>query len=245
MDNGFHLVEYSDQYWKSELPSARERGFGSNIARAAEVFMYARREISAFVDIGAGPGFFSEAIRGLLPEISDLFWGVEKFPPPNNIRPLPDKQFVVGGISDMPIDYIDAGICVEVIEHLTPKMVFNLFKELAIKSRNDSCFLFNTGLPKYVKEEDRGYMDPLGRGHVLSWSVSGLNHLIRELGFQAIPLPGKTWAMIVEYRPTEKLELTTRIWKPIPATMNRLAGSKYGNLFRILGTESYRAYADY
>jgi hypothetical protein len=67
----------------------------------------------------------------------------------------------------------DAGVCIEVIEHLTPATLRTLVAQLAGRSRPGSLYLFNSGQPAFVEQEDPAYLDPHGRGHVVSYSIAG------------------------------------------------------------------------
>ena len=51
VDAGNGVVNYTETYWKEELSAARERSWGSALARVAEVFLYARIPIKKFIDI--------------------------------------------------------------------------------------------------------------------------------------------------------------------------------------------------
>src|SRR5687768_4948581 len=57
IDNGEHVFKYQNEYWKEELEAAKERAWGSAIARMSECFHYCRIPISRFIDIGTGPGY--------------------------------------------------------------------------------------------------------------------------------------------------------------------------------------------
>jgi spermidine synthase len=74
-------TNYQDLYWAKELLAAKSRASGVSIARAAEVFILARKQIKTFLDIGTGPGFFLDAILKYLPDSDATFLGVERFPP--------------------------------------------------------------------------------------------------------------------------------------------------------------------
>lgn len=72
---------YDENYWGAECAAARERSFGSSLNRVAEVFLYARIPIVKFVDIGSGPGYLLDSLSIVMPEHSDMFYGVELYPP--------------------------------------------------------------------------------------------------------------------------------------------------------------------
>ena len=238
IDAGKGLVNYTESYWKEQLPAARERSWGSALARVAEVFLYARTPIKRFIDIGSGPGYLLDAIQYQLPHSADIFYGNEIFPPGEEYC-TSNKNYLRGNLLDFEFVF-DAGSCIEVIEHLTPTMVRNLFGDLAVRSKANSIYIFNTGLSQYIKNEDLNYLDPLGRGHIMGWSIRGLQTLTRSLGFQILPIPGKTWAFIAEYRPDHQFngDLTDRIGKALPENINTLKDKKTGELLYILGLDT-------
>src|SRR5258708_21234840 len=102
IDLGRALVEYSDQYWKNELAASAERAYGAALARVAEVFLYARRPIDRFIDIGTGPGYLLDALTGLLPASSNKFFGIELFPPP---RHSTHPNYRVADTPDLPLAF--------------------------------------------------------------------------------------------------------------------------------------------
>jgi hypothetical protein len=242
LDRGEPLIAYGDAYWASELSSARERAFGSTLARMAEAVLYARRPIERFLDVGTGPGFFLDAIARYLPTKTATFHGVEKFPPPRE-RCSPSPQFIVGDVADVPFK-VDAGICIEVVEHLTPRMLEGMLSGLAKVSNPEALFVVNTGMPAYVLHEDRGYLDPVVRGHVVSYSIEGLRRLCARTGFRVHPIPGKTWAFALELdsraRPDE--DIRDRIWSALPENVRLLSDPEMGTLLYVLGLDTARAY---
>ncbi|MES1222593.1 MAG: class I SAM-dependent methyltransferase [Bacteroidota bacterium] len=242
IDRGESLVDYNGSYWTEELFSARQRSWGSALARVAELFLYARIPIKKFVDIGSGPGYLLDALAYQLPSSSDIFYANELFPPAAEYC-TKSKNYLKGSLLDLDFSF-DAGCCIEVIEHLTPAMVKQLFHDLAIKSAENRIYVFNTGLSQYVKNEDINYLDPILRGHIVSWSVKGLQCLVEDSGFRILPIPGKTWAMIAEFKPTHQFDgtLQDRIWQAVPENVNVLKDIKTGDLLYILGIETARAY---
>ena len=80
----------------------------------------------------------------------------------------------------------DAGVCIEVIEHLTPTILRNLVAQLAAVSRPGSLYLFNSGQPDFVEREDPAYLDPHGRGHIVSYSLAGAASIFGPAGFNVI-----------------------------------------------------------
>ncbi len=167
---------YAEDYWRSELSAARERCFGPAVLRVAETIAYCRIPIRGFVDIGAGTGWLLDALETLLPEVIDRFHAVELYPPPELHRTA-NPNYVVGALGDVRRVF-DAGVCIEVIEHLTPTTLRALVAQLAAVSRPGSLYLFNSGQPDFVEHEDSGYLDPHGRGHVVSYSLAGAANIL-------------------------------------------------------------------
>jgi len=241
IDAGKAIVNYSSGYWEEEIVAARERSWGASLARVAEVILYATIPIGRFIDIGSGPGYLLDALQYQLPSSSHLFYANELFPPAPRYRTR-NPNYFIGDFSRFDFSF-DAGCCIEVIEHLTPAMVKKLFCDLAKKSRQNSIYIFNTGLSDYIKQEDIEYLDPLRRGHIIGWSIKSLQHLVESIGFQILPIPGKKWAFIAEYQATHSFDsLEDRIWKALPENVNILRDAKTGQLMYVLGLETARAY---
>lgn len=131
IDKGFNIVSYNadDDYWKNELCAAKERSYKDALARMSELFYYSRIKINKFIDIGTGPGYFLDAVSIYLPDNKKMFYGIEKYPPKRKFR-TNSKNYVIGDINDLK-DKFEAGMCIEVIEHLTPKMLDNLLLGLS------------------------------------------------------------------------------------------------------------------
>src|SRR6266550_4539574 len=81
IDNGNFLITYDEFYWKEELYAAKERSWGTSLARIAELFLYARLPIRKFIDIGSGPGYLLDAIQYYFPSSQEIFYATELFPP--------------------------------------------------------------------------------------------------------------------------------------------------------------------
>jgi hypothetical protein len=234
---------YADDYWDSELAAARERCFGPAVLRVAETIAYCRIPIRAFLDIGAGTGWLLDALRTLLPEVIDLFHAVERFPPPLPHR-TGNANYLIGTVADTRQTF-DAGVCIEVIEHLAPHIFRHLAMELAAVSRPGSLYLFNSGQPEFVECEDPAYLDPHGRGHIVSYSLAGAASILEPAGFNVIALPGRAWAFLAEFGPHQPVNaeaLLARLWHPVPENVSMLRAAHFGELIRCAGIEAARAY---
>lgn len=239
IDGGLFPRSYDPSYWEMEVQAARSRSFGVSLARAAETILYCRRPVNRFLDIGSGPGFFLDAISAYLPSKSQThFFAAEKFPPEVHTS---HPGYLVGEVGDLEGTF-DAGICVEVIEHLTPLMLDGILAQLALKSAPQSLFLFNTGLPSYVKNEDIGYMDPLRRGHIISWGWNALRTAFGRHGFTIIPITGKSFAFLAEYQSIDPTRPEDRIWTALPENSSLLRDPEMGEVMFILGLDGARAY---
>ena len=242
LDRGVAPRTYDAEYWKMELAAARERSFGASLARMAEVFYYSRIRIERFLDVGSGPGFFLDAVATHLPSRRGIFFGVEKFPPKETERTR-DPNYLIGDVASLSGRF-DAGLCMEVVEHLTPRMLSELLAGLARISNPKAAFIVNTGLADYVLKEDMGYLDPLVRGHVMAWSIESVRLLARDHGFSVLPIRGKSWAFVLEYQSTAGADedIRKRVWSPVPANMETLSDPQTGQVLKILGMETIRAY---
>lgn len=235
MDTGKSTRVYDEAYWQDELRAARARASGPALVRAAEAILYATRPVCSFLDVGTGPGYLLDELTRQFPDRSDMFHGIELFPPEEHST---HPNYQIGEVGDVNLKF-DAGTCIEVIEHLTPRMLSRLATGLAEASYPGSLWLFNTGMPDYVLNEDRGYLDPLHRGHVVSYSLEGLRCIFGPLGFRISSIPGKSYAFLAEHRPVdEAMDLARRIYQPVPE--NRLLLERSGLLFQA-AFESARA----
>ena len=216
------------------------------MARIAEVFLYARVPIERFIDIGCGPGFSLDAVSTLMPAHKDIFWGVEMFPPPEPHRSR-SQNYMTGSIGSCNMKF-SAGICIEVIEHLYPRQLRNLVSELAISAQEESIFYFNSSQPAMVKNNDPGYLDPYRRGHVGSYSLEGLRHVFSENDFSIIPLYGREWAFLAEYKSKTETnspsKLLERVWTANEANLKKLQSNGFGPLMHTIGIESARCYLE-
>lgn len=242
VDEGKIKVTYDESYWEFELMAAKERAYGPALARMAETIYYTRRKIEKFLDIGTGPGYFLDAVGLYLPSHANHFYGVEKFPPHDGNYSSSSNYFI-GDVGDL-TEKFDAGICIEVFEHLTPKMVTNLLREIAKVSNPNALYIVNTGMPDFVLHEDMGYLDPIKRGHLVSWSVDAIAILAEPLGFTVSKIPGKTWAFVIEYKPDHSYEgdMVSRVWSVLPENKALLSDPKMGDLLQIVGRETALVY---
>lgn len=240
MDRGESPRDYDHAYWQAEVNAARQRSRADALVRAGEAILYARTEVKRFLDVGTGPGFLLDQLASLWPSRTELFHGVEMFPPAeHSLHP----NYVVGTPANLQ-GVFDAGVCIEVIEHLTPSMLDGLIGALAAISHEDSLWLFNTGMPGYVRNEDPGYLDPRRRGHIVSYSLAGLGKLFEPHGFRLSELPGKSFAFLAEYRPaTPAPPFAERFYSPLPHNKQLLveAGLLYQAAFESARSYYYQA----
>ncbi len=240
------VVNYREDYWNSEIQAARERNFGSNLARVAETIRMCRIPIQRFIDIGAGAGGLLDSLAELLPEIAEKFYGIELFPPAPNLRST-HPHYRLGTLDSM-TERFEAGICIEVIEHLSPSTLRGLVAQLARRAVPGALFLFNSAQPGFVEQHDPGYLDPLGRGHIVSYSLAGAAAIFAPAGFHIIPLPGRDWAFLAEFSdrppPTSLDAMFERLWHPLRENLDMLAGARYGQMMIGMGLDSARVYLE-
>ena len=247
MDCGHQLIEYKEEYWKMEHDSAIDRCYGANLARLAEAIYYCQIPIHKCLDIGAGGGYLLDALLGYLPTKEDAFWAIEKYPPKEEWR-TKSPHYIIGKYSALREHQFECGICVEVVEHLTPKMLVEIFSEVAKASVPGSLYLLNFGFASYVADEGQEqYLDPFVRGHIMSYSVRGLQALLEPLKFQVLPIRGKSWCIAIEYREETDVrfggeDITDRIWSALPENLALLEDPIMGSALKVLGLESVRAY---
>ena len=250
-DPGFlHDIEskeggnYQSDYWKQEIIAAKKRSFGSSINRVAELLLYSRIPITALVDIGTGPGYLLDSLSLLMPKYRHIFYGVELFPPPQEFRST-HENYIQGGLEKLPVKS-SAGVCIEVIEHLTPSMLRGMLENLSSVSEEGSLYYFSSAQPEFVKNKNIHYLDPLGRGHIISYSLKGLSNIFKDHGFKVIPLPGRSWAFLVEYDLKSDIpdagKLANRIWTALPENLEILQDNGFGPLMYTIGIESSRCY---
>jgi hypothetical protein len=235
---------YAEDYWRTELAAAHERCFGPAVLRVAETIAYCRIPIRGFLDIGAGTGWLLDALEALLPEVIGRFHAIERFPPPLPHRTA-NPNYVIGTVADLRQTF-DAGVCIEVIEHLSPGVFRTLATELAVVSRPGALYLFNSGQPEFVEREDPFYLDPHGRGHIASYSLAGAASILEPAGFNVVALPGRAWAFLAEFGPRQSVDadaLIARLWHPVPENVSMLRAARFGEMMRCAGIESARAYA--
>ncbi len=238
--------KYDSSYWREELKSSRERSFGSSLARCAEVFALSQIEINKFVDIGCGPGGFLDAVSKIMPKYKNIFYGVEKFPPAIRSRSK-HPNYLISELANIQIKF-DAGICIEVIEHLRPIELDHLISSLGRVSNHNALYLFNSGNPDYVKLEDLNYLDPFKRGHIVSYSMLGLGRIFKKHGFNIFAVPGRNWAFFAEYTNSNMNysveSLFKRLWNVNQGNLLKLKDNGFGSLMHILAIESTRCYLE-
>ncbi len=157
------------------LDAARERCFGPAIVRVAETITYCRLPIHAFHRYRrrhrlAARCAGNAATRGdrSLPRGRAV-----SAPQPHRTA---NANYIAGALADTNRVF-DAGVCIEVNEHLTPPTLRNLAAQLAAVSRPGSLYLFNSGQPDFVEREDPGYLDPHGRAHRVLFAGRCRQHL--------------------------------------------------------------------
>jgi hypothetical protein len=244
VDAGEAVRPYDQDYWRSELQSARDRAWGSSLARAAEALLYCTIPVQRFLDIGTGPGYLLDALSTYLPSHHTRFHGIEKFPPPEAERST-HPNYHCTDLAELAASgaRFECGTCVEVLEHLTPAMARGLARAMAQASVPGALYVFNTGLTDYVRREDPGYLDPHRRGHITCWSVSSARRVFEPEGFVVHALPGKTWAFAVELGPVPGAHpIRDRIWHAPAENRALLSDPAMGNVMYLLGLESARAY---
>jgi hypothetical protein len=244
VDRGEAPRKYDENYWRAELASSRERSFGGSVARFAEAVLYCRVPIKTYVDIGTGPGYLLEALQHQLPSSCDRFFGVEKFPGPDTAvaRLKYPENYIVGALGDTNRTF-ELGTCIEVLEHLTPSMAWDLALQMRNVSVPGSLFLFNTALAEFVRNDAQAYIDPYRRGHITCWSIAAANKVFGALGFRVHALEGKRWAFVLEYGlPDAGKILADRVWHALPENVQLVKDPVTGSVMHVLGIESSRAY---
>ena len=222
IDEGMTPGPYDEDYWKTDRGSACLRAKGGACIRAGEAILYARRPVYRFLDIGAGGGYLLDELVVLFPEEKNLFYEIEFFPPKNHSG---HKNFKIETVASLEGKF-DAGVCIDVLGHLTPKMLDHLVRDIAEKSEVDSLWLFDSGMTDFVvQEKNPGYLDPLNRGHIVSYSLLGLRPIFEKHGFKIQGCPGKPFVFIAEYKSSDEIPIEQRIYQPIEYNKNLLAKS--------------------
>jgi hypothetical protein len=239
--------EYNEAYWKNETSAAKGRSFGASLNRCAEVFFYSQIPIKKFLDIGSGPGYLLDALTVLMPCYKSMFYGIELFPPPKAYQST-HENYIVGDLANVHHKF-SGGVCIEVIEHLTPQQLRELAGKLAKVSEEGAVYYFNSAQPDFVKNEDPGYLDPHGRGHIASYSIRGLTEIFSVHGFTIIPLPGRNWGFLAEFKKLPSVpnaeDLLNRLWNARPENINKLKSNGFGELMYAIGLESARCYLEH
>jgi len=159
--------------------------------------------------------------------------------PPNQYTDHPN--YIVGNLSSVG-HMFDAGVCIEVFEHLTPTMLGGLADAMAKKSRPGAFYTVNTALADYVRHDLRSYIDPLGRGHIVAWSLKAIATIFEPFGFTVMPLNGKSWAFGLEYLSDCDIKPEDRIWTAPSKNVSILQDRKMGTVSYVLGIDTARAY---
>lgn len=236
IDEGHTTREYNADYWSSEIKSAFERSQAEGLVCAGEAIIYARRPVRRFLDVGAGPGYLLDELAARYLRRPHTFHAVELFPPEDHST---HPNYIVGDVG-MLSDKFDAGVCIEVVEHLTPRMLDELVAGIAKVSNVNSAWLFNTGMPAYVKNQDPDYLDPKFRGHIVSYGMTALRRIFEPHGFRVLELPGKSFAFLAEYQPDfSPIPFDQRFYHPLAENRELL---KESALVYIAAFESARSY---
>jgi len=239
------IENYREAYWGHEISAARERSFGAGVVRMAETLRMARIPVRRALDIGSGPGFLLDALADLVPSLAERVHGVELFPPPPDKRSR-SPNYHVGSIADLDGAF-DAGVCIEVIEHLTPTLLAGMLRQLAGKSSPGALYFFNSAQPSFVETVNPGYLSPYGAGHLVSWSVAGARIMFERAGFNLIALPGRDWAFLAEFGPPRAVGLEMLLdwlWRPAPENIALIRNDRFGPLFEAVGLEAARCYLE-
>jgi hypothetical protein len=234
--------EYGADYWRRELRSTRRRSWSSSVQRVGEVFALYGIEIKNLIDISTGGGELLDSLSALLPEISHVFHGIEPFPPPVEFRSK-HPGYRVGSLDDLEAKF-DAGVCIEVIEHVFPDVLRAMLQSLAARSNPGALYYFNSGQPDFVKEQGYSYLDPTRRGHIASYSLAGMTTLFAEEGFVVSGFPSRNWGFFAEYRPAWVGTGETpfdRLWRPLPENIDLLEKCRFGKYFYSSGREAILA----
>lgn len=207
--------------------------------------MYARKPILKFIDIGAGPGYLLDSLSLLMPKFSNLFYGIELYPPPQEFR-TKHANFKIGSLFDIS-EKFDAGCCIEVIERLAPDVLRKLIQALLNVSNVNSIYYLNSAQPSFVKNIDPGYLDPLNRGHICIYSLIAIKNIFAEFGFTLLPLPGRDWGFLVELGKFDDADtnvetLMSRAWNPHPHNLTMLRDNGFGPFMYSAGIEAARCY---
>lgn len=236
IDRGEMLRDYDASYWEAEHHSAKERAWSSSIARAAEAIYLANRPVSRFVDIGTGDGSLLDSLSQYLPAFSSRLFGVEMYPPSHHSQ---HPGYLRGSLENI-AGRFDCGVCIEVIEHLTPKMLDKFVLDLSNKSNVDSLYIFNTGLSEFVRTEDCNYIDPVRRGHIVAYGWQALKTIFNRHGFCVSQIGVRNWAFVAEKMPSHDFDIHHRIWNPLTDNMNILKDKTRGAVLYLLARESLR-----
>lgn len=212
IDAGAPIILYQNDYWKQEYSAARQR-LPMSVTRLVEAIYLSQIPVQRVIDIGTGQGLILEEMERFLPVNSRAIFGIEKFPPDIRTR---SPGYRIGSLQDIASEGLyDAGLCMEVIEHLTPLMVRHLLTELSQLASEGGCFLFNTGLAESVKTRNPDYINPGVLGHIMFWTVEAMNVLGAPLGFTAQRFMDRDWCFILEKTTIALKPITERVYTPL------------------------------
>jgi hypothetical protein len=96
-----------------------------------------------------------------------------------------------------------------------------------------------------VLNENPNYLDPVRRGHIMSWSVESVHALCTGFDLKVLPIVGKSWAFIIE-RPLDyadaKEDVRDRMWYALPENLALLTDPVMGSVLKILGHHTILAF---
>jgi hypothetical protein len=209
--------------------------------------LFADPDFLAHVEAGGVSGYSEDYWRNELGAARDRCFGPALLRVAETIAycRVPIRGFIdIGAGTGWLLDALEV-LLPEVIEHLTPATLRALVVQLAAASHPGSLYLFNSGQPDFVEQEDPGYLDPHGRGHVVSYSLAGAATIFEPAGFKVIGLPGRTWAFLAEFKsqwPGDSEALITRLWHPVAENVTMLRSARFGELMRAAALDTARAY---
>ena len=123
----------------------------------------------------------------------------------------------------------DAGVCIEVIEHLTPTTLRSLVAQLAAVSRPGSLYLFNSGQPDFVEREDPGLSrSARPRPHRLVFAALVPRASSGRPGSMSSRCPAAPGLFLPSSGRCSLVDadaLIARLWHPVPENVSMLLGA--------------------